>query len=1027
MFGNFNLNAGLSQLQDLGGRFQKIREDLEQNIESSLRTNVAPATGSSLDQDTSNVIASADGTVAFGDSWEGYSLGTTHDKAAFSEHTRSHNSRHDPESPTLSPSKAEFPQPQRSLIPGDPSAEGSGSEAAIHNEQRVQADLQTDDLQADGQEPTISMHSEHEQKQFPAPADQPDDSEQLDHPSETPSIRTFHQQQDHADSADSVDNTDRQSQSSDHSLPSALHPPNAVTPQHSSVQPLDSFGSLIETRPDSNGNAGPPSQESPTPELEAPSLAATPAEDQAEGARSLADLTSETPVDQQTQQQQQQQQQPVSSLYASRQVDQSSSNSLSESVEPVRGAQLHPDSASSSTEAQEHHQAAPGQLNGLVQESHESPVDEPGGPGSQQSIQDKQEQQAELPEMMREESEVEGMTKEAVWQMVQQLQAGLQAREKQLERQGQQLASMQEVQHQLQAECGRRLGAAERKVYALVKERDALRRGSDKLSSAHDLLKEKDSIIAQVMEEGERLSIKQGNMESTIKKLRSQIKELEASHTQAAAKLAVEEGKLEAVTKARQKAEAAAAAAQQQHKADLEQQKQHYEALLKQAHSWQVVAEEKAAASAKEGMGKRAREAEASAQALAETVEELRLTLDRQRASAELREEGLQREVRDLEQRCQAAEARHQDLAANIPEATRPLLRQLEAMQASASANAQAWAAAEASLTARLNDAESAAAAAAEREKRAWEKLQASNMRLAATAAAIDALKAELSEANAEVERAMQAQQAAAQQSSQAEQQAAQARQAEAAAHQRQLHLEHTLTHQLANEQAQNLEAATAAEERIQALERRLASQQDAALAHQAVAAGEPPAMAAPGYQWQLVRSSDRDSPRQGGAAGPRLRSSAASDKGSEDPYEQGSGHPTRLLSGAGEVEMLRTALRQKEDQITSLQSQLTNLEATRDSLAEEVIAAAGSEEAARAALAGMEASKEEHRQAQQQLLACTEMLGEKEERVEELRADLQDVKQLYKDQIEFMVEQLARLTQQQQPQPQLDEPQSLS
>lgn len=57
----------------------------------------------------------------------------------------------------------------------------------------------------------------------------------------------------------------------------------------------------------------------------------------------------------------------------------------------------------------------------------------------------------------------------------------------------------------------------------------------------------------------------------------------------------------------------------------------------------------------------------------------------------------------------------------------------------------------------------------------------------------------------------------------------------------------HVCALQLANEQAQNLEAATAAEERIQALERRLASQQDAALAHQAVAAGEPPAMAAPG------------------------------------------------------------------------------------------------------------------------------------------------------------------------------------
>ena len=35
-------------------------------------------------------------------------------------------------------------------------------------------------------------------------------------------------------------------------------------------------------------------------------------------------------------------------------------------------------------------------------------------------------------------------------------------------------------------------------VYALTKERDALRRGSDKLNSINELLKEKDNIIAQV-------------------------------------------------------------------------------------------------------------------------------------------------------------------------------------------------------------------------------------------------------------------------------------------------------------------------------------------------------------------------------------------------------------------------------------------------------------------------------------------------------------------------------------------------
>ena len=53
-------------------------------------------------------------------------------------------------------------------------------------------------------------------------------------------------------------------------------------------------------------------------------------------------------------------------------------------------------------------------------------------------------------EMVNGDVEVEAMSKEAVCKVVQGLQAGLQARERQLERQGQQLAAMQEVQHQLQ-------------------------------------------------------------------------------------------------------------------------------------------------------------------------------------------------------------------------------------------------------------------------------------------------------------------------------------------------------------------------------------------------------------------------------------------------------------------------------------------------------------------------------------------------------------------------------------------------
>ena len=51
----------------------------------------------------------------------------------------------------------------------------------------------------------------------------------------------------------------------------------------------------------------------------------------------------------------------------------------------------------------------------------------------------------------------------------------------------------------------------------------------------------------------------------------------------------------------------------------------------------QVEAEQAARATAKEGLGRKLREAEARAESLAETVEELRAGLDRQRAAADYR------------------------------------------------------------------------------------------------------------------------------------------------------------------------------------------------------------------------------------------------------------------------------------------------------------------------------------------------------------------------------------------------------
>jgi hypothetical protein len=74
----------------------------------------------------------------------------------------------------------------------------------------------------------------------------------------------------------------------------------------------------------------------------------------------------------------------------------------------------------------------------------------------------------------------------------------------------------------------------------------------------------------------------------------------------------------------------------------------------------------------------------------------------------------------DITRRSQAAEARHEELTAALPEATRPLLRQIEAMQASSAAHAQAWAAAERSLQERLSAAEAHAAAAGDALKTSY-------------------------------------------------------------------------------------------------------------------------------------------------------------------------------------------------------------------------------------------------------------------------------------------------------------------
>ena len=309
----------------------------------------------------------------------------------------------------MSPKKAEPLPAQLALAQADIQEGVQDSQASIYGEQGVQGDSQAKVTESDA-----------------APLQSPaDESEQLDILTNG-SNRSPQQQLDVTDSA-YMHSIDRQSHSSDDLLPSAFEPQatNANNPQPDNSH-LDSFGSLIETRPDSNGNAvthstqDAPVQETTTPGLAGPGLIATAANDQAgnvHSASNAADSMAEVQPEQQAEQQL-----PIPGLYMSSQLDQSSRSSLAESVqtvpasqqqpvslESVFAGQLEPESLdlvaasqhrsaspSSSDEAGELGQAAPKQVTGAMHGSEGSAADQKAS-GSQQSSMDNHEQCAELP------------------------------------------------------------------------------------------------------------------------------------------------------------------------------------------------------------------------------------------------------------------------------------------------------------------------------------------------------------------------------------------------------------------------------------------------------------------------------------------------------------------------------------------------------------------------------------------------------------------------------------------------------
>ncbi|KAK9069750.1 hypothetical protein SSX86_010144 [Deinandra increscens subsp. villosa] len=563
----------------------------------------------------------------------------------------------------------------------------------------------------------------------------------------------------------------------------------------------------------------------------------------------------------------------------------------------------------------------------------------------------------------------------------------------------------------LREEYHQRVSALERKVYALTKERDTLRREQNKKSDAAALLKEKDEIITQVMAEGEGLSKKQAAQESQIRKLRAQIRELEEEKKGLMAKLQVEESKVESIRRDKAATEKLLQLTIEKNQAELATQKEYYTNALNAAKEAEALAETRANSEAKTEVESRLKQAEEREVMLVQTLEELRQTLSRTEQQAVFREDMLRRDVEDLQRRYQESERRCEELVMQVPDSTRPLLRQIEAMQETNARRAEAWTAVERSLNSRLQEAEAKAASAEERERSVNERLSQTLSRINVLEAQISILRAEQTQLTKSLEKERQ--------------KAAENRQEylalkeEADTHKDRVNQLEEEIRELKRKHKQDLQEALTHRELLQQdIERekavRLELETTARLQTSIVPEQSPLTRTKSAYEngkYCLTKKLSNASSL--GSMEESFYLQASLD--SSDTLSERRNHGEPIMSSYYLKSMtpnaFEAALRQKEGELASYMSRLASMESIRDSLAEELVKMTEECEKLRSEVSQLPGLKADIEALRRRHSAALELMGERDEELEELRADIVDLKEMYREQVNMLVNKIQVLS----------------
>ncbi|KAG6489853.1 hypothetical protein ZIOFF_051134 [Zingiber officinale] len=580
----------------------------------------------------------------------------------------------------------------------------------------------------------------------------------------------------------------------------------------------------------------------------------------------------------------------------------------------------------------------------------------------------------------------------------------------------------------LRDEYHQKVSSLERKVYALTRERDTLRREQSKKNDAAALLKEKDEIISQVMAEGyvletslvekrdDNYQIGLGILAITLR-----IRELEEEKQRLNSKLqfdstksAVEETKVESMKRDKAATEKLLQETIERNQAELAAQKEFYTNALNAAKEAEALAEERANSEAKVELENRLKEASEREAMLIQTLEELRHSLTRTEQQvivtiqqlAAFREEMLRRDMDDLQKRYHDSELRYTEMITQVPESTRPLLRQIEAMQETAARRAEAWAGVEKALNSRLQEAEAKAAAAEEKERTLNERLSQNLSRITVLETQIACIRTEQTQLSKSLEKERQRASESRQEYLAAMEEAAtqegRAKQFEEelkeirSKHKRELQDEvvhRELLEKSAVEElwlGMELERVGAAKDELE----KTVSRESTAIANQ-----------------NTTKNLSVRNLSSAGSSGSMEESFflQASLDSSDNPFSE------RRQSGEATVSpyflksMTQSAyeasLRHKDGEVASYISRLASLEAIRDSLAEELVKMTEQCEKLRAEAATLPGLRAELEALRRRHSAALELMGERDEELEELRADIIDLKEMYREQVDLLVD----------------------